>query len=90
MVEDRPICSCKPGFTGTLCQGRVGGAGELSLPTGTKEKGDKWGALVLPLWAPGVSPSSWFGCIPPPLPPCPDYSLIKDPVTSHFLPPQQT
>lgn len=30
VTEDRPVCSCMPGFTGEFCQGRAGNAGELS------------------------------------------------------------
>lgn len=30
VTEDRPVCSCKPGFTGKFCQGRAGNAGEPS------------------------------------------------------------
>lgn len=47
VMEDRPVCSCKPGFTGMFCQGRAGDAGQPSLSTGTKGKGGGHGALML-------------------------------------------
>jgi len=50
VIEDRPICSCKPGFTGAFCQGRAWGASKLSLPTGTKKKGDGQGGVAA--WLP--------------------------------------
>lgn len=50
VIEDRPICSCKPGFTGAFCQGTAWGAVRLRLPTGTKGKGDGQGGV--PAWFP--------------------------------------
>lgn len=67
VTEDRPVCSCMPGFTGEFCQGRAGNAGELSPvgPWAPEGRVNGHSALVLPLLStPGAHPSSWFRCIP--------------------------
>lgn len=69
VMEDGPVCSCKPGFTGAFCQGRAEDAGEPSpvcpqAPEGRVMGMVHWCYHCSSLQAPGACPSSWFTCIP--------------------------
>lgn len=69
VTVDRPVCSCKPGFTGEFCQGRAGNAGEPSpvcpwAPEGRVMGTVSWCYHCSPLLEHVPAPGSGAFCTP--------------------------